>query len=85
MNMPLESLSSASSAILAKDNSEKLVPAMVVAAEFGIVRRTLARWLEYSDLNFPKPNVINGRWYFRRAEIEAWKLKRVRLSVSEAV
>jgi predicted DNA-binding transcriptional regulator AlpA len=85
MNAQLESLSSASSAIMAKESSEKLVPAMVVAAEFGIVRRTLARWLGYSDLNFPKPNVINGRWYFRRAEIEAWKLERARLSVLEAV
>jgi predicted DNA-binding transcriptional regulator AlpA len=58
---------------------------MVVAAELGIVRRTLARWLEYPNLSFPKPVVIQGRWYFRRAEIEVWKLDRARLSVGELV
>ena len=70
---------------MARGNSETLVPAMVVAAELGIVRRTLARWLEYPNLGFPKPAVIQGRWYFRRAEIEAWKLDRARLSVGEPV
>ncbi|VTZ28462.1 conserved hypothetical protein [Methylocella tundrae] len=83
MNALPESLSSAPSAILARENSEKLIPAMVIAAELGVVRRTLARWLEYPNLNFPKPHVINGRWYFRRAEVEAWKLGRARLSCGE--
>jgi hypothetical protein len=68
-------LTNAHSAILAKE-SEKLVPASVVAAEFGIVRRTLARWIEHPALGFPKPTAINGRWYFRRAELEAWKINR---------
>ncbi len=80
-----EFLSSASAANFARGNSETLVSATVVAAEFGIVRRTLARWLEYPDLAFPKPTIIKRRWYFRRAELQAWIRDRARLSVAEAV
>lgn len=81
-----ESLSSSTTAaIVARSNFETLVPATVVAAELGIVRRTLARWVDYPNLNFPKPIVIQGRWYFRRAELEAWKMDRARRSCVEAV
>ena len=54
-----------------------LVPAPAVAAEFGITRRTLGRWFTNSKLQFPKPVKINERLYFRRADLEAWKLTRV--------
>jgi hypothetical protein len=74
MNANAKSLSSAPSAIMARGNSETLVPAMVVAAELGIVRRTLARWREDPRLNFPQPIIINERWFFRRADIAAWQV-----------
>jgi hypothetical protein len=50
-----------------------LVPATVLAREFAITRRTLARWREDPRLNFPQPIIINERWFFRRADIAAWQ------------
>ncbi|SFK28625.1 hypothetical protein SAMN05444581_105117 [Methylocapsa palsarum] len=85
MTSHTQSLNSAHSAITAKGTSDSLVPAAVVSAELGVVRRTLARWVDYPNLNFPKPLLIQGRWYFRRVELEAWKLNRARLSVGEHV
>jgi hypothetical protein len=53
--------------------TKELVPAAQVAQEFGIVRRTLARWLEDDSLHFPKPEIIRGRWYFRRGKLDSWE------------
>jgi hypothetical protein len=51
-----------------------LVPATILAREFAITRRTLARWREDPQLNFPQPIIINERWFFRRADIAAWQV-----------
>jgi hypothetical protein len=58
-----------------------LVPAGVITRELGIVRRTLARWVDDPKLDFPRPVIINGRWYFGRAQIEAWKVDRLHKSI----
>jgi hypothetical protein len=49
------------------------VPATELAAELGISRRTLARWLLDVALGFPRPKIVNHRLYFERSSIEAWK------------
>jgi predicted DNA-binding transcriptional regulator AlpA len=49
------------------------IPATELAAELGVSRRTLARWLRDIALGFPRPRVINNRLYFERGDIEAWK------------
>ncbi len=44
----------------------------MLAKELGVHRRTLSRWVNRND-GFPLPRFINGRYYFDREEIEAWK------------
>jgi hypothetical protein len=58
--------------------TKELIPAAIVAREFGVVRRTLARWLEDDILGFPKPEIIRTRWYFNRADLENWKPPRAK-------
>jgi predicted DNA-binding transcriptional regulator AlpA len=50
-----------------------LLPASSVWTRFGVVDRTLDRWLEKASLGFPRPIVINRRRYFRESEIVAWE------------
>jgi len=64
--------------------SEELVPAARLATEFHVTRRTLGNWFVNPKLNFPQPTEINGRLYFPRSAIEAWKLDRSRVSAAEA-
>jgi hypothetical protein len=54
-----------------------LLPARAVLDRYGIVGRTLARWLESEKLNFPRPTVINKRRYFRERELVDWERARV--------
>ena len=49
------------------------IPAPELAAELGISRRTLARWLREIALGFPRPRCVNHRLYFERGAVEAWK------------
>jgi hypothetical protein len=49
------------------------IPATQLAAELGVSRRTLARWLRDLALEFPPPKIVNHRLYFERNSIEAWK------------
>ena len=51
-----------------------LISARTVRAELGgISDMTLWRWLNRSDLCFPRPLVIARRRYWRRTDIEKWK------------
>jgi predicted DNA-binding transcriptional regulator AlpA len=56
----------------------ELVPAPALAAEIGIHRRSLARWLKDESLGLPEPLKIRGRLFFRREEIENWKAAQIR-------
>jgi hypothetical protein len=49
------------------------IPATELAAELGVSRRTLARWLLDVALVFPRPKIVNHRLYFERSSVEAWK------------
>jgi predicted DNA-binding transcriptional regulator AlpA len=49
------------------------IPATELAAELGISRRTLARWILDLALEFPRPKIVNHRLYFSRGDVEAWK------------
>jgi predicted DNA-binding transcriptional regulator AlpA len=60
------------------------VPAPELAAELGISRRTIARWLRDVALGFPRPKVVNHRLYFERSAIEAWKTA-VAIKVTEGI
>jgi hypothetical protein len=54
----------------------ELVPASTVAKECNVTRRTIGRWILDQKIEFPEPAEINKRLYFRRPELEAWKLSR---------
>jgi hypothetical protein len=56
-----------------EDRSSGWVPATRVAAEFGICRRSLARWILDEATGFPRPRIVHKRLYFERTAIETWK------------
>ncbi len=56
----------------------ELVPAPALAQEFGIHRRSLARWIVDQSLGLPEPVKIRGRLFFKREEIEHWKAEQIR-------
>jgi predicted DNA-binding transcriptional regulator AlpA len=49
------------------------IPAPQLAAELGVSRRTLARWLREIALGFPRPKIIHNRLYFERSAVDQWK------------
>ena len=58
-----------------------LIPKPSLARELGVSSRTLSRWLDDAEVDFPRPVVIRGRNYFDRGSIEVWKAARLRASV----
>jgi hypothetical protein len=50
-----------------------LLPARAVLARYGIVDRTLDRWLGNERLGFPRPLYVNRRRYFFEAELDRWE------------
>jgi predicted DNA-binding transcriptional regulator AlpA len=53
-----------------------------LAASLGISSRTLSRWMCDGAIAFPKSATVNGRHFFRVADIEAWKVEKLREAVS---
>ena len=47
-----------------------------VQERYDITDRTLDRWLNNPEMDFPRPMVVNGRRYFRETELVAWERKR---------
>jgi hypothetical protein len=47
-----------------------------VQERYDITDRTLDRWLNNPEIDFPRPMVVNGRRYFRETELVAWERKR---------
>jgi predicted DNA-binding transcriptional regulator AlpA len=64
---------------------DALLPTRAILERYGIVERTLIRWLARTDdFDFPRPLKINRRRYFRLSEIEAWERARARATASAA-
>jgi len=61
---------------MTKDDFDEWVPNRAVASIFHVSTRTLFAWSGDPKLNFPKPSIVNGRKYYSRAEIEAWRATR---------
>ena len=59
-------------------STTSLIPKPNLAREIGVSSRTLTRWLADKAIEFPRPVTIRARLYFDRAEIEAWKSRRLR-------
>jgi predicted DNA-binding transcriptional regulator AlpA len=64
----------------ALDNLE-LIPDPQLAKKLGKSLRTLARWDEKPEMDFPQPVVINKRKHRRVREIEAWLNRRALASL----
>ena len=47
-----------------------------VCARYGVCQMTLWRWEQKAELKFPPSVRINGRAYFKLADIEAWEQSR---------
>lgn len=54
----------------------ELIAAGTIAAECHVRRRTIGRWILDAVIGFHAPVEINKGLYFRRAELEAWKVSR---------
>lgn len=58
------------------DDERSLVPTREVVRRYGVTDRTLAAWTARRETEFPLPVVVNGRKFWRRAELEAWERTR---------
>lgn len=57
--------------------NETLLPAVQVLARYSISDMTLHRWSKNLHLDFPKPLRINGRRYWRLADLHSFEKKQV--------
>ena len=62
---------------------DRRVPTAAVAARYGVTVRSVERWLERPDLNFPRPEYINGRRYWSLNRLREWDGARLRESIQE--
>jgi len=48
-----------------------------VRGRYGVSDMTIWRWLHNQKLGFPAPIRINGRRFWRLADLEAWEASRL--------
>jgi hypothetical protein len=58
--------------------ADRQLPAKVVARRYGVVVRTIDRWLADPNLEFPKPEVVNHRRYWWVNKLRRWDRARIR-------
>ncbi|OXE42989.1 transcriptional regulator [Methylobacterium radiotolerans] len=56
-------------------SNEDLLPASVARARYGVSDMTIFRWLADPRLGFPQPIRINGRRYWRLADLQAFEAR----------
>ena len=54
------------------------LPSRVVCERYSICGRTLSRWEQATELDFPQPTVINRRKYYDEDDLIEWDRKRTR-------
>ena len=54
---------------------EDLLPAAHLLARYRVSDMTLFRWLKDQKLGFPQPIRINGRRYWRLADLQAFEAR----------
>jgi hypothetical protein len=59
------------------DTPDDLIPDSEVARRYGVHIKTIARWDDYPQLDFPAPIVITNRKYRRRRELEEFERRQV--------
>jgi hypothetical protein len=58
------------------DAADVLVSNSKTAKRLGVNTRTIFRWTQVPELNFPQPCFINGRRYFSQFAIDLWRDRR---------
>jgi predicted DNA-binding transcriptional regulator AlpA len=58
------------------NNDDRRLPAAAVAARYGVVPRTIDRWLARAELNFPRPHRVNRRRYWWLSQLRNWDRSR---------
>ena len=58
--------------------TDRRLPAKAVARRYGVVVRTIDRWLDNPKLGFPKPEVVNNRRYWWLSKLRCWDRARIR-------
>jgi predicted DNA-binding transcriptional regulator AlpA len=61
-----------------ENDDRELIPDAEAAYSLGVSVRTLIRWDNRSELDFPKPVRVNGRRFRRPVEIAKWVAKRAK-------
>jgi predicted DNA-binding transcriptional regulator AlpA len=56
-------------------SNDDLLPAAPIRARYGVSDMTIFRWLANPKLGFPQPLRINGRRYWRLADLQAFEVK----------
>jgi hypothetical protein len=74
MTLPIKSNRADAMRAAHKATQEAWIPIAQVAVEFGVCVRTIHRWMSYEQVEFPAPLFLNKRNYFRRSDLDAWKL-----------
>jgi predicted DNA-binding transcriptional regulator AlpA len=54
---------------------EDMLPAAQVLARYQVSDMTIFRWLKDTGLSFPQPIRINGRRYWRLADLQAFEVR----------
>ena len=54
---------------------DRLLPTNAVAERYGVTPRSVTRWTDETD--FPKPEIINTRKYWRESRLRAWDRARL--------
>ena len=62
--------------------NESYLTAGQVLRRYSITDMTLWRWLRNEELAFPQPTKINGRRYFKEAELSTWERARAGKAVA---
>lgn len=56
-------------------STEDLLPTTITRARYGVSDMTIFRWLADPKLGFPQPIRINGRRYWRLADLQAFEAR----------
>jgi predicted DNA-binding transcriptional regulator AlpA len=65
-------------------HNQTYLPASAVRGRYGISDMSLWRWLRDEALGFPHPMRINGRRFWRLADLEAFEASRTETEKQEA-
>ncbi|MCJ2117657.1 DNA-binding protein [Methylobacterium sp. J-001] len=60
------------------NSNEDLLPTTITRARYGVSDMTIFRWLADPKLEFPQPIRINGRRYWRLADLQAFEARQAK-------